>query len=486
MPATVGLIYPHQLHQDSPVLEYGHVWLIEEPLLFSQYHFHRQKLILHRASMKFFAEHAQSRGITVRYVEHAELQQLPSMGKLLKAAGVKTVAVVDPCDDWLLSRLRSNCAEEGLQLLIHPDTTFLTSLHIEAEYFKKKKLFFTEFYIRQRKRLDILLTPSGEAVGGKWTFDTENRKKLPKGLRPPTPWRPNENSFVAEAKKYVRTQFPNAQGKDEAFHYPVTYADAQRVLSDFVQNRLPHFGDYEDAISAEHSVLFHSTLTPALNIGLLSPREVLDAVLKQASDIPLNSLEGFIRQVIGWREYIRLVYLSSGRMQRSRNFFGATRSIPASFYSGSTGIVPFDRTIERVHENAYCHHIERLMVLGNFMMLCDINPDAVYQWFMELFIDAYDWVMVPNVYGMSQYAAGPHMTTKPYMSGSNYILKMSDYKRGPWCEVWDALYWRFVYKHRDWLRKNPRLGMMTRTLDKMGEKLTKHLRTADRFLEQIA
>jgi deoxyribodipyrimidine photolyase-related protein len=414
------------------------------------------------------------------------MHQSTSIGSLLQAAGVKNVEVVDPCDDWLLSRLTSSCAEAGVQLVVRPDTAFLTSPEVEAAYFKKRKLFFTEFYIRQRKRLEILVSPQGEAIGGKWTFDTENRKKLPKDLLPPAPWQPAENNFVAEARRYVRENFPKAQGKDETFRYPVTYADAQRVLTDFIQSRLPHFGDYEDAISAEHPILFHSTLTPALNIGLLEPREILDTVLKRASDIPLNSLEGFVRQVIGWREYIRLVYLSSGRMQRSRNFLGACRSIPASFYSGSTGITPFDRTIERVHESAYCHHIERLMVLGNFMMLCDINPDAVYQWFMELFIDAYDWVMVPNVYGMSQYAAGPHMTTKPYMSGSNYILKMSDYKRGPWCETWDALYWRFVYKHRDWLRKNPRLGMMTSTLDKMGKRLTKHLTTADRFLERFA
>jgi deoxyribodipyrimidine photolyase-related protein len=196
-------------------------------------------------------------------------------------------------------------------------------------------------------------------------------------------------------------------------------------------------------------------------------------------------LEGFIRQVIGWREFIRLVYLTHGREQRTRNFWGLTRGIPTAFYNGTTGIEPVDTVIRRVLRTGYCHHIERLMILGNFLLLCDITPNAVYQWFMELFIDAYDWVMVPNVYGMSQHADGGLMTTKPYISGSSYVLKMSDFKRGPWCAVWDALYWRFIDRHADFFAANPRMAVMVKMKEKLGGRLKEHLGVADAFLHKL-
>ena len=185
--------------------------------------------------------------------------------------------------------------------------------------------------------------------------------------------------------------------------------------------------------------------------------------------IPLNSLEGFIRQIIGWREFMRGVYVTKGSEERVRNFWGFSRKIPKSFYDGTTGIFPVDETIKKVLETGYCHHIERLMVLGNFMLLCEFDPDEVYRWFMELFIDAYDWVMVPNVYGMSQFADGGLMSTKPYVSGSNYLMKMSDYPKGQWQEIWDALFWRFLDIHRAFFLKNPRLGMLVKTFDKWDE-----------------
>jgi deoxyribodipyrimidine photolyase-related protein len=208
-----------------------------------------------------------------------------------------------------------------------------------------------------------------------------------------------------------------------------------------------------------------------LNVGLLTPNEVIDATLAfaQNHDVPLNSLEGFIRQVLGWREFIRMVYLSKGREERTRNYWGFKRKLPRSFWMGTTGIVPLDETIHKVRETGYCHHIERLMVLGNCMLLNEFDPDDVYRWFMELFIDAYDWVMVPNVYGMSQFADGGMMATKPYISGSNYLMKMSDYPKGEWQLQWDAWFWRFMHIHRDFFLKNPRLSMLVRSFDKMTE-----------------
>jgi deoxyribodipyrimidine photolyase-related protein len=268
----------------------------------------------------------------------------------------------------------------------------------------------------------------------------------------------------------------------------VTAEDAERWLDDFIDQRLEKFGIYEDAIVATESVLHHSLLTPMLNIGLLSPQQVIDKVLAVSThkDIPLNSLEGFLRQVLGWREFIRIVYDREGRKQRTRNFWGFSRKIPPSFWTATTGIVPVDETIRKVLKTGYAHHIERLMVLGNFMLLCEFDPDDVYRWFMELFLDAYDWVMVPNVYGMSQYADGGLMTTKPYLSGSNYLMKMGDYAKGDWQQIWDGLFWRFLHRHRDTFRKNPRWSMLLKTLDTMtSEKRDRHLTIAEDFLGQL-
>jgi len=199
----------------------------------------------------------------------------------------------------------------------------------------------------------------------------------------------------------------------------------------------------------------------------------------------VNALEGFIRQVIGWREFIRLVYRRMGRAQRTSNFWGFTHPMPRALYDGTTGIEPVDHVVRQVLRTGYCHHIERLMVLGNFMLLCRIHPDAVYQWFMELFIDAYDWVMVPNIYGMSQYADGGSMTTKPYLSGSAYILRMGNFEKGPWCAVWDALYWSFIDRHADVFARNPRMSVMVKMKDKLGAKMDVHRRTADQFLAKL-
>ncbi len=235
-------------------------------------------------------------------------------------------------------------------------------------------------------------------------------------------------------------------------------------------------------------ILHHSLLSPLINAGLLSPQQVIEETLAEsdALAIPLASLEGFLRQVMGWREFIRIVYEREGSRQRTKNYWNHTRKIPPAFYTGETGILPVDTVIRRVLETGYCHHIERLMVLGNFMLLCEFDPDEVFRWFMELFIDSYDWVMVPNVYGMTQFADGGLMTTKPYISGSNYLLKMGDWEKGPWQETWDGLFWRFMHLHRDFFTQNPRLGMLVKTFDKMTvEKRNQHLKKADEFLSKL-
>ena len=226
-----------------------------------------------------------------------------------------------------------------------------------------------------------------------------------------------------------------------------------------------------------------------LNIGLLNPQQIIDKAIQAAIDneIPLNSLEGFIRQIIGWREFIRIVYEREGTRQRTTNYWRFTRKIPDSFWNGTTGIHPVDTVIKRLLKTGYCHHIERLMVLGNFMLLCEFDPDEVYRWFMEMFIDSYDWVMVPNVYGMTQFADGGLMTTKPYISGSNYLMKMGDWDKGEWTQIWDGLFWRFMHVHRDFFLTNPRLGMLVKTFDKMPEvKRRTHLKNAEEFLKSLS
>jgi deoxyribodipyrimidine photolyase-related protein len=225
-----------------------------------------------------------------------------------------------------------------------------------------------------------------------------------------------------------------------------------------------------------------------LNTGLLDINFILDKtiVFYNKNDIPLNSCEGFFRQIIGWREFIRGIYTVKGSEERTKNFWGFKRKIPKSFYDASTGILPVDDSIRKILKTGYAHHIERLMILGNFMLLCEFDPDEVYRWFMEMFIDSYDWVMVPNVYGMSQFADGGLMSTKPYISGSSYILKMSNYKKGEWSGIWDSLFWNFIDNHRDFFDKNPRMRMLVRNFDKMDiGKRTNLLQSAHSFLENL-
>lgn len=484
----IALIYPHQLYDDQPALAgVEEVWLIEEPLFFRQVAFHRQKLILHRATMQEYAAELSSRGYRVCTVESRELSETGQIAHLLRQAGWNEAQVVELNDNWLNVRLRRACEEEGLRLSVLSDPNWLTTPNRAENWLHGKgRYYFSDFYVQQRKALGILLESDGSPVGGKWTFDTDNRKRLPKSLLIPKPFSPKPRNSVLEAEAYVKREFPHARGiTDAPFQYSVSRADALTCLEDFLDNRLHDFGAYEDAMSASEDVLFHSVLTPMLNIGLLKPDEVIRAAMARQGSIPLNSLEGFIRQVLGWREYVRVMYHQIGSKQRTRNFLGHAYPLPESFYDGTTGIAPFDIVVHRVLRSGYCHHIERLMVLGAFMALVEIHPDAVYQWFMEMFIDAYDWVMVPNVYGMSQYADGGLMTTKPYVCGSNYILKMSDFAAGPWCEIWDALYWRFINKHRELFLKNPRLSLAVRSLDKMGPREPELLARADMYLRQL-
>lgn len=460
----VFLVYPHQLFSNFYESN-SKFYLVEDPLFFTQYKFHKQKLILHRASMKSFAEKRELEGSTVIYVEYSKLKNSGDIADILSQDGVSEINSVAFDDDWLEQRVSEKLKERSIKLIKLDNPHFLTPTLLLKSYSPKGEFFyFHDFYVQQRKRLKILMEGS-QPVGGKWSFDSENRAKLPKSIHPPALPIIKSNPLIKEAIQYVQQNFAANPGFGENALYPTSRTEALDWVDNFFSERFENFGKYEDAISQREATLFHSVFTPFLNIGLVSPQEILDRALKIPAEI--NSKEGFIRQIIGWREFVRLIYLRLGRKQRSMNFLSNERPISEKFYNAQTGILPVDTVITRALNTGYCHHIERLMVLGNFMLLCDIHPDAVYQWFMEMFVDSYDWVMVPNVYGMSQYADGGLMTTKPYVSGSNYILKMSDFKKGPWCEIWDSLYWRFIDKHYDLIKSNPRLSMIASVRDKL-------------------
>ncbi len=486
------IIFPHQLFQNHPAIQQGReIYLVEEWLFFRQYHFHRQKLVLHRASMKFYENWLTQNGFTVHYIETPEKENdCRELVATLARQNVSDIHIADAADDWLNRRMQQACGKAKIQLHVYDSPNFLNSpKSVKAFFDKSKRYFQTDFYVWQRKHRHILLEENGTPLGGKWTFDAENRQKFAKKEKVPVFQPVIDNLYVIEGKKYIQRHFPNNYGDmDNTGLFVVTFEDAEQCLNNFLQQRFEKFGIYEDAIVANESVLHHSVLTPMLNIGLLQPGQVIDGALKAAKNynIPLNSLEGFTRQILGWREFIRIVYDREGSKQRTTNYWNFERKIPAAFWTGETGIAPIDITIKKVLKTGYCHHIERLMVLGNFMLLCEFDPDEVYRWFMEMFIDAYDWVMVPNVYGMTQFADGGLMTTKPYISGSNYLMKMSDYEKGDWQSVWDGLFWRFMHTHRSFFLENPRLGMLIKTFDNMSaEKQAIHLQNAERYLQQL-
>jgi deoxyribodipyrimidine photolyase-related protein len=469
--------------------------LIEEGLIFGDPHvvprFHQQKIVLHRASMKTRAATLERRGFDVRYREFVEGWTIADHLRALRGEGFDTYHYCETVDFLLEKRLRRAAAELSLTLRVHDTPMFLTPRESLAEEFDgKRRPLMGRFYERQRRRMGILLDPDGSPRGGKWSFDDENRKPMPRrGLAVPVDPSSRPTAFTKEAVAYTEASFSGYYGHAQGFAYPVSRDAAERWFEDFLGRRLQLFGDYEDSISHRERVLFHGVLTPMLNIGLLTPQKVLDRTLQFAEEnkTPLNCLEGFVRQIIGWREFVRGAYDHIGVPCRNGNFWNfEDRPIPRAFYDGSTGIDPIDLVVRRVLEHGWAHHIERLMILGNFMLLCGFHPRRVYEWFMELFVDAYDWVMVPNVFGMSQFADGGLFTTKPYISGSNYVRKMSDFPSGDWCQVWDGLFWTFIKTHEGFFRKQHRLGMMTRQLDKMDPgKLRSHQKHAEQFLGTI-
>lgn len=444
--------------------------------------------------MKRYELRLQDKGIETLYFEYDSkkeslLRHLKKIKRGLNSSPKKLITT-HPTDFILEKRLNRFCDQLKLPIEFLENPQFINSPEDNQSYRdSKKRWFMADFYKSQRRRLDLLMEDD-QPVGGKWSFDEDNRKKVPKKLLSEIPTVPKikHDDMDLEARDYVDKRFGENYGRLENLHYPTNHAAAKRWLKDFLKRRFVNFGVYEDAIVEGESWLWHSVLTPMLNTGLLTPNQVVTETMTfvKKNDVPLNSVEGFIRQIIGWREFIRATYQDHGVEMRTTNHWNHHRKIPSTFYDATTGIAPIDDTIERILDTGYCHHVERLMVLGGFMFLCEFDPDEIYRWFMEMFIDSYDWVMVPNAYSMSQHADGGLITTKPYFSGSSYIRKMSHYKKEPWCEIWDGLYWRWVWLHSDSLAKNPRWAMMCSMAKKMDKaKRDSHLKVADAYLATL-
>ncbi len=449
------------------------VFMAEDVGLCTYERHHQQKIVLFLAAMRSYADELRDAGYEVHYVTLDIDDTRPyesKLGDALKATGDTHLRHFEIEDKAMEQRLIAFAEEQGMQREELASPMFTCSRSEFADFAAgKSRLLMGDFYKQQRRRLGILLDDNGEPTGGRWSFDADNRKKLPRSATPPQVPAPARTPHVKDLIELVEREFPEHPGKASEFHWPTTRQQALAWLDDFIAERLGQFGPYEDAMTTRSATVFHSLLSPCLNLGLLTPAEVVEKVVARAPELPLQSIEGFVRQVIGWREFVRGIYREFGERQETSNFWSHERELTAAWYEGSTGIVPLDDTIRTAQRLGWTHHIPRLMVVGNLMTLCEIRPASAHRWFMEMYVDSSEWVMGPNVYGMGLYSDGGIFATKPYICGSNYLLKMSDYPKGPWCDTVDGLYWRFIDKHRDFFAGNPRLALMTRALERLDD-----------------
>lgn len=470
-------------------------FMAETQELCSYFRFHKHKLILFLASMRSYRDMLRKNGFEVIYTELTSDSYEQILGRQIQKTGCKILATWEVEDHFMEDRLQNLAKAQDIELRIHISPMFVhTRLHFKNYLESVKKPFMKTFYERSRKQLNILMDTSGKPLGGRFSFDDENRKRLPKAIEIPNrlhlqPKAANQSNHVRDVSQIINQTFPSHPGETADFWLPTTRSGWMKHLIEFTDQYFTRFGDYEDAISTRDPFLFHSVLSPGLNLGLITPDDVIQTALTAFREnqnsslrIPLNSVEGFIRQILGWREFIRGIYHHYDEHQRTSNFWNHNRPLTQKWYTGSTGIPPVDDAIKKALKFGYNHHIERLMILSNTMLLAEIKPQLVHRWFMEMYVDSSDWVMGPNVYGMGQFSDGGVFATKPYICGSNYILKMSDYKKGDWCEVLDSLYWTFILKHRSFYEKNPRMSVMVKALDKIKpDRLSRMMLLAENF-----
>jgi deoxyribodipyrimidine photolyase-related protein len=443
---------------------------------------HPQKITLIFSAMRHFAEALQQRGVKVQYVKLDDPENTGSVPRELERwrALLRPDEIhITECGDWRLEQSIKDC---GLAIKWHSDSRFLCS---RAEFFTwangKKQLRMEFFYREMRRKSRLLLNGDGSPVGGAWNFDAENRKALPKGVRPPSPARFTPDAITRDVLALVAKNFASHYGTLDTFDYPVTHAEAQALWDYFLDWGLAAFGDYQDAMACNEPFLFHARISAALNIGLLDLRQLCSDVESAylSGSIALNAAEGFIRQLIGWREYVRGVYWLKMPDYADGNAFGNSRSLPEFYWTGDTQMNCMRQAINQSLEHAYAHHIQRLMVTGNFALLAGIAPSQICEWYLAIYMDAFDWVELPNTLGMVMHADGGYLGSKPYCASGQYIKRMSDYCRGCAYKVsesttgdacpFNSLYWHFLMRHGDRLRGNQRMAMIYKNLDHMDE-----------------
>ena len=448
---------------------------------------HKHKLILILTAMRAYARELRQAGFAVHYERldakriDTEVGFMKRLAYVAERCGARALVNFEIQNKQFERRLRNFARYKDLTHHVLPSPMFLTPLsEVKAWRDGRTTVRMADFYIWQRRRLNILLDDNNGPAGGRWSFDTENRKSLPHNVPvPELPAYPDRDE-LRDVRDMVAERFADHPGDAADFFLPTTRAQAHNWLEDFLEQRLTCFGDYEDALTTRSDAVFHSVLSPLMNIGLLTPAEIVASTLEfvEREDITINNVEGFIRQIIGWREFMFGIYQTDGEHMRAGNFWQHRRRLTADWYRGTTGIDPLDHVIDKAQRIGWAHHIERLMIAGNLMLLAEIHPDDVYEWFSELFVDTADWVMVPNVYGMALFADGGTITTKPYICGSNYVRRMSDFVPGDWQTTVDGLFWRFVARHREYLERQPRLGMLCRNLDRQKPERRKLLQAA--------
>lgn len=454
--------------------------MIESYSICEHFKYHKMRLAFIMSASRHKYEELTVHGFNVDRIllkdQSRSKSYIDRLADYCKKNKIKKIHAYEKEDKFFSAELLKFSQEKNIEFVLYRSPAFLNS-HIEFKSYleKYKKPFMKVFYEQSRKRFKVLVDKDLNPIGGKWSFDEDNRKKLKKGTTvPPINFYPID-AITKDVIKTVNKEFPDHPGElnedGSNFIFPVTRKDALLWLEEFFSQRFENFGEFEDAIESHHHFLFHSLLSPLINLGILTPDEVIQKSLVYAkkNDVPLNSLEGLIRQIMGWREFVRGIYHNFSEIQDERNFFKHKGKLTDAWYEGTTGIIPVDNAIKKVNQYGYLHHIERLMVMSNVMLLCEIDPKEVHRWFNEMFVDSMDWVMGPNVYGMGQFSDGGIFATKPYICGSNYLIKMSDYKKGPWSDEMDALYWSFIHQNRDFFMKNPRLSMMVNLFDKMSE-----------------
>jgi deoxyribodipyrimidine photolyase-related protein len=448
---------------------------------------HKLKILLFLSSMRSFANELKSKNFKILYSDinnKFKISYEKKLEQIINEKKIKEVSLFEIEDKFFEKKILNTLKKLNIKINQINSPMFLTTRDEFKQYLTKhKKPFMATFYKTIRVKLDLLMNKDKKPKGGKWSFDEDNRNKLPKDIKIPIISKYKETADTKNLKNFINSNFKDHPGNTSNFWLPTTRKDVHKCLNEFLNERIKLFGDYEDAVSDKSNTMFHSVLSPFINIGLLTPEEIIIELKKIENKVPINSLEGYIRQIIGWREFMRGIYQNFDERMNKTNFFNHRKKMKSSWYNGTTGLDPLDYAINNAVEYGWSHHIERLMILSNIMNLCEVNPKQVYKWFMEMFVDSSDWVMAPNVYGMGLFSDGGIFATKPYICGSSYFLKMMHFKKGPWCDVMDGLYWKFIDRNKKFFLKNYRLAMMVRILEKMSEERKKRIfRAADNFI----